>query len=267
MTWFEVDVLAVAEAGEGFEAGHPASSHGRAPDPASAGARRCPPRLPTRGLVLRPRRRGVAGRRPIPGAADAIAPAAGGGRAGACSSPTTPRPRSADQEATLAAAGVPADGRRHHLGPGRRPRCWRRGRPALRLRRARRGRRRWPRGGSTTVTTGDADAVVVGFTIDFDYERLRPAHRAVLAGGPAHRHQRRPDLPDARRADPGRRRAAGRGGHGRRGDARRWRASRTGPWPTWPGPWSGRATTRWWATARPPTAASPASSGPGSPWC
>jgi HAD superfamily hydrolase (TIGR01450 family) len=36
--------------------------------------------------------------------------------------------------------------------------------------------------GVTPVTDGHADAVVVGFTRDFDYERLRRAHRAVRGG-------------------------------------------------------------------------------------
>lgn len=36
--------------------------------------------------------------------------------------------------------------------------------------------------GVRTVRTGDADAVVVGFHRDFDYERLRAAHAAVRGG-------------------------------------------------------------------------------------
>jgi 4-nitrophenyl phosphatase len=36
--------------------------------------------------------------------------------------------------------------------------------------------------GGTPVADGDADAVLVGFHREFDYERLRIAHRAILRG-------------------------------------------------------------------------------------
>ena len=54
--------------------------------------------------------------------------------------------------------------------------------------------------GAVPVRDGDADAVMVGFDRGFDYERLRIAADRRPPGGPAHRHQRRPDLSRRRRA-------------------------------------------------------------------
>ena len=117
--------------------------------------------------------------RPIPGAPEAIARLRAAGERVVFvtnnSSATV-----AHQEATLAAAGVPAEGdvitsaqaAARLLAPGSTALVC--GGPgveeALTIR------------GVTTVATGDADAVVVGFTTDFDYERLRLAHRAVWRG-------------------------------------------------------------------------------------
>ena len=121
---------------------------------------------------------------------------------------------------------------------------------------ARRGRR-----------DGHADAVLVGFHRDFDYERLRSPPAAVRDGAAAPRDQRRRHLSDARRADPGRRGDPG-GRRNGRGRARR-------SWPGKPHPPMvdlvrdrlGRARHRWWATGPTPTGASPGRSATGSRWC
>ena len=79
------------------------------------------------------------------------------------------------------------------------------------------------------VRDGDADAVLVGFHRDFDYERLRIAAAAVRRGARLLATNDDATYPDARRADPGRRGDPGRRRH-RHGRARRsWRASRTAP--------------------------------------
>ena len=52
----------------------------------------------------------------------------------------------------------------------------------------------------------DVDVVMVGFHRQFDYERMRIADRRRCSRGAADRHERRRDLPDAGRPDPGRRR-------------------------------------------------------------
>lgn len=86
----------------------------------------------------------------------------------------------ATQEATLAAAGVPAEGdvltsaqaAALLLPPGSTALVC--GGPGIEEALAARG--------VTSVATGDVDAVVVGFTTGFDYELLRHAHRAVWRG-------------------------------------------------------------------------------------
>ena len=94
--------------------------------------------------------------------------------------------RLADQEAALAAIGIPADGdvmtsamaaaalvRARRAGAGVR----RTGR-----RRGGRGRRRGRRSPATIPAGVDVDAVVVGFHREFDYERMRIAATAVRDG-------------------------------------------------------------------------------------
>ena len=114
----------------------------------------------------------------------------------------------ADQEAALAAIGIPAVGdvltsamaAAALVEPGER---------VLVVRRA--GHQRGDDGARRAPVAGDdpagvdVDAVMVGFHREFDYERHALAADRRAARRPADRHQRRRDLPDAGRADPRRR--------------------------------------------------------------
>ena len=117
--------------------------------------------------------------RPLPGAADAIRRLRAAGERVVFVTNNSSATVS-HQEATLAAAGVPAVGdvltsaqaAALLLAPGSTALvCGGEGvDEALAAR------------GVRVVSTGDADAVVVGFTTAFDYDRLRHAHRAVWRG-------------------------------------------------------------------------------------
>ena len=85
------------------------------------------------------------------------------------------------------------------------------------------------RRGAVPVRDGDADAVMVGFHLDFDYERLRIAARAVRRGARLLATNDDSSYPDAGRTDPRRRRDPRRGRRPRRAPSRSWRGSRNAP--------------------------------------
>ena len=115
----------------------------------------------------------------------------------------------AEQERALLDIGIPAEGdvltrpgpRRpsSHLVSG----CWCAAVPASSR----------PRGPSVRLSSRTAcrDAVLVGFHRDFDYERLADRRDGGHQRGAADRDQRRCDVSDAGRTDPGRRRDPRRG--------------------------------------------------------
>jgi len=115
----------------------------------------------------------------IPGAVDAIARLRDSGER-VCFVTNNSSQRVGDQEAKLATFGIPADGdvltsamaAALLLQPGQTALvCAGDGVDEALERR-----------GVHTVREGDADAVIVGFHLDFDYERLRAAHAAVRHG-------------------------------------------------------------------------------------
>jgi HAD superfamily hydrolase (TIGR01450 family) len=115
----------------------------------------------------------------IPGAAAAIATLRAAGER-VCFATNNSSVRLADQEAKLASFGIPAEGdvltsamaAALLLQPGQTALVC--GGPGVVEALERRG--------VHTVREGKADAVVVGFHLDFDYERLRAAHAAIAAG-------------------------------------------------------------------------------------
>lgn len=119
------------------------------------------------------------GGEPIEGAADAVERLRAAGER-VCFVTNNSSVRLADQEAKLAAFGVPAEGdvltsataAALLLEPGQTALVC--AGPGVEEALERRG--------VHTVRTGGADAVVVGFHLDFDYDRLRAAHAAVRNG-------------------------------------------------------------------------------------
>jgi HAD superfamily hydrolase (TIGR01450 family) len=115
----------------------------------------------------------------IPGAADAVARLRAAGER-VCFATNNSSQRLADQEAKLASFGIPAEGdvltsamaAALLLQPGDTALVC--GGPGVEEALERRGVR--------TIREGDADAVVVGFHLDFDYARLRAAHASVAHG-------------------------------------------------------------------------------------
>jgi HAD superfamily hydrolase (TIGR01450 family) len=115
----------------------------------------------------------------IPGAADAVARLRAAGER-VCFVTNNSSQRIGDQEGKLAGFGIPAAGdvltsamaAALLLQPGQTALVC--GGPGVDEALARRGVK--------TVRDGDADAVVVGFHLDFDYGRLRAAHAAVMHG-------------------------------------------------------------------------------------
>lgn len=116
---------------------------------------------------------------PIPGSADAVARLRAHGER-VCFVTNNSSQTVGDQEAKLAAFGIPAEGdvltsamaAALLLQPGQTALVC--GGPGVDEALERRG--------VHTVREGDADAVVVGFHLDFDYGRLRAAHAAVMHG-------------------------------------------------------------------------------------
>jgi 4-nitrophenyl phosphatase len=115
----------------------------------------------------------------IPGAADAVARLRDSGER-VCFVTNNSSQKVGDQEAKLAAFGIPAEGdvltsamaAALLLEPGQTALVC--AGPGVDEALERRG--------VHTVREGDADAVVVGFHMDFDYGRLRAAHAAVMHG-------------------------------------------------------------------------------------
>jgi len=115
----------------------------------------------------------------IPGSADAVAALRDAGER-VCFVTNNSSVRLADQEAKLAAFGIPATGdvltsamaAALLLEPGQTALVC--GGPGVHEALLARG--------VSTVREGEADAVVVGFHLDFDYERLKAAHAAIRAG-------------------------------------------------------------------------------------
>lgn len=115
----------------------------------------------------------------IPGAADAIAKVRAAGER-VCFVTNNSSQRVGDQEAKLAGFGIPAEGdvltsamaAALLLQPGQTALVC--AGPGVDEALERRG--------VHTIREGDADAVVVGFHLDFDYGRLKAAHAAVMRG-------------------------------------------------------------------------------------
>nr|MBO2502164.1 HAD-IIA family hydrolase [Thermoanaerobacterales bacterium] len=184
----EVDAVeVVAEGTEGLEAGHP---------PILADARTSPgPRAATRRAAWRPAGAGChhpavawvldldgviwLADQPIPGAREAVAALRAAGERVLFATNNSYAPLAA-QEAKLERMGIPARGdvvtsamaAATLVEPGERVLVC--GGPGIREAVAARG--------AVPVDDGDAEAVVVGFHRDFDYERLRVATRAVQRG-------------------------------------------------------------------------------------
>lgn len=116
---------------------------------------------------------------PIPGSAEAVAALRAAGER-VCFATNNSSVRVADQEAKLSAFGIPAEGdvltsataAALLLQPGQTALVC--GGPGVVEALERRA--------ITPVRDGDADAVVVGFHLDFDYGRLRAAHAAIRNG-------------------------------------------------------------------------------------
>jgi HAD superfamily hydrolase (TIGR01450 family) len=116
---------------------------------------------------------------PLPGAADAVERLRASGER-VCFVTNNSSQRVGEQEAKLASFGIPAEGdvltsamaAALLLHPGQTALVC--AGPGVDEALERRG--------VATVREGDADAVVVGFHLDFDYGRLRAAHAAVRAG-------------------------------------------------------------------------------------
>jgi 4-nitrophenyl phosphatase len=116
---------------------------------------------------------------PIPGSADAVVRLRAAGER-VCFVTNNSSERVGDQEAKLAAFGIPAEGDVLTSAMA----------AALLLQPAQTALvcagpgvdEALERRGVRTVRTGDADVVVVGFHLDFDYGRLRAAHAAVMHG-------------------------------------------------------------------------------------
>ena len=87
--------------------------------------------------------------------------------------------------------------------------------------------------GAKPVPDGEADAVIVGFHRDFDYERMRVASEAVRERVASAGHQRRRHLSDAGWPDPWWRRDPRVRRHSVRYRGRRLPGSPTRRWPPW----------------------------------
>ena len=201
---------------------------------------------------------------PIPGAADAVARLRAAGQAVVFCTNNSSQPVGV-VEAKLARQGIPAEGdvvtsamaAAALVEPGERVLVCA-GPGVVEALEAR---------GAIPVRDGDADAVMVGFHLDFDYDRLRVAATAVPARRPAAR-RRTTTPPTRRRTGP----IPGGGailaavatatGVRRRGGRQALRADgRPDPGP----PRARRA--RWWAIGPTPTAASRSPSATASPSC
>ena len=181
-------------------------------------------------MCVRPRRRDLARRRADPARGGRHRRAARRRAAGGLRVEQLEHRRSATSWPSSGACGIaatpttcsPARWRRpgcsqHALAPGRT------GAACAGPGRARGARRRGPDG----VDDGPADAVVVGFHRDFDFDDLDRAVARGPRGRSLRRHQPRRHLPDPRRAAAGRRLARRRGRDRRRGARPRSRASRS----------------------------------------
>ena len=217
------------------------------------------------GLGTRPRRRGVARRRAHPGAAEAVARLRRGRRGRRVLHQHLEPTRSPRSRRSWPGTGIAAEGEvltsamaaaRRWSTPGERvllcagPGVAEASRPGA------------PRSSATAPPTRWSS----GFHLDFDYDGLRASRRRGAGRRSADRHQRRPDLPDARRA---RSPAAERswppspwlGGRARRGRQAVRADGGAGAGP------ARRRTAPWSATGPTPTGASPAASATASCWC
>ena len=194
----------VPDAGEGFEAGHGPSLAG------CAGA-----------LRTRPRRRGLARRRPDPRGRRRRSRGCGRPASRWCSCTNNSSQPVGEVEAKLARHGVPATGDVVTSAMAA-ARLWS---PASGSSCAagRAWSRRSRRAGAVVVRDGDADAVLVGLPPRLRLRAAADRGDRGAARRPAAGHQRRRHLPDARGPDPGRRCDPRRGRHGHRRRADRGR--------------------------------------------